>query len=120
MMNDDGYAGPFGSEPAQNPRLAAVGMNEIRFVGAKNLFEPAQGQPVFQRMNRPDELGNDFQQFGNGRNFRRQRTFRAEGRTGNQSDLNAGDPAQAEHGSDGIFLRASDDESRDDVTDAHD
>ena len=46
-----------------------------------------------------------------------QRTFRAGGRAGNQTDFDAVFLAQAEDGGDGVFLRAADDEPGDDVGD---
>ncbi len=58
-VDDDGNTGASGGEPAENARLAAVGVDDVRFLFAQDFFKLSQREPVFERMNRPDEFGND-------------------------------------------------------------
>ncbi len=107
----------FAASRAENARLAAVRVDEIRLLFAQDFFQFAERDEIFQRMNRADEFGNNGKQPGNFRRFSFQRTFRAGGRAGNQFHFDAGLLAQAEDGGDGVFLGAADNEPGDDVGD---
>ena len=136
-VDDDGHPGAPGGEPAKDSRLAAVRVDDVRPLGAQNFFKLPQCEPILQRMDGPDEFGNDDKAWSSA--FRRQAAgnrlkaglqtaFRANGRAGDQTDFDGAGTrgraaraplAQAENGGDGIFLRAADDEPRDDVNDTH-
>lgn len=117
MVNNDWNARAFGREAAENARLAAVSMDDVRFLPAQDFFQPAEREKIFQRMHRADEFGNDGKQAGYFRRFIFERTFRAGGRAGNQVHLDAGLLAQAKNGGDGVFLGTADNEPGDDVGD---
>ena len=117
MVNNDWNARAFGREAAENARLAAVSMDDVRFLPAQDFFQPAEREKIFQRMHRPDEFGNHRQEAWVFRCNGFQRTFWAGRWSGNQFDFDAGLMAQAEDSGDGVFLGAADDEPRDDVGD---
>ena len=70
-------------------------------------------------MNRADERGHTREDIRQVREFRFERAFGTGRRAGEQMDFDAGFLAQAEHGGDGVFLSAADDQPGDDVRDAH-
>ena len=107
---------------ARRPRIPALPLWVWTMSGfcLRRIFvEPAQREPILQRMNRADEFGDASENSGRAGEFGFQRTFGAGGRAGNQIDFDAGFLAQAEDGGDGVFLRAADDQPGDDVGDAH-
>ena len=58
-VDDERDAGAFGGEPAEDSRLAAVGVDDVGFLFAENLFQSAQREKILQRMNGADQFGND-------------------------------------------------------------
>ena len=108
---------------ASRPRMPALPLCVWTMSGfcSRRIFSSLRKrEQIFQRMNGPDEFGNDGEQFRRiFEDFGFQRAFRAGGRAGNQIDFDAGFLAQAEDGGDGVFLRAADDQPGDDVGDAH-
>ena len=114
-VDDDGHARAFGGEPAENSRLAAVGVDDVGFLFAKNLFEFSQRVKVLERMNGRTSSGTIESISGALENCGFQRTFSAGGRAGNQIHFDAGFCAQAEDGGNGVFLGAADNEPGDDV-----
>lgn len=58
-MNDDGHARASRGEASKNPGFAAVGVDDVRFLFAKDFFQAMQCEPIIQRMNRADEFGNN-------------------------------------------------------------
>src|SRR5882724_426891 len=118
-MDDNRNAGASGGEASKNSRLAAVRVDDVRFLSAQNFFQFSQREKIFQRMNGTDKFGNNGKQTRNFFDVRLKRTFRAKGRAGNQVHFDAGFLAQAQDGGDGVFLGAADDEPGDDVSDAH-
>ena len=119
VMDDDRHAGTPGRKAAQDSRLAAVGVDDVRFLLAEDIFQPSQRQPVFQRVNRPDEFGHASEDFGRSGELRLQRTFGSGGGSGKQINFEAGFLTQAKDGSHGVFLGPADDQPGDDVRDAH-
>ena len=75
-------------EAAQDSRFAAVGMDDVGFLFAQELFKFSERDNIFQRMNRSDEFGGNGEVFCGciGELFLRnsfQRAFRAGAGTGN-------------------------------------
>jgi hypothetical protein len=119
VMDDDGHAGAPGGQPAENARLAAVRVDNIRFLLAQDFFELSKGDEIFQRLNRADEFGNAGEQSGDFGRLHFSEPSGPIGRAGNQLHFDAGFCAQPQDGGQGVFLRAADDEPGDDVGDAH-
>ncbi len=116
-MDDDGHAGAFCRQPAKNSGLAAVCVNHVRCLIAEDGFQFSQCKEILQRVYRADEFGNYREQ---PRNYfslplRVNLPGRSSGRK--EVDFDAGFLAEAQNGGDGIFLRAADDEPRDDMCD---
>ena len=55
VVDDHRHARAPGREAAENSRLAAVGVDDVRLLFAQDFFKLPQREPVFQRMNRADE-----------------------------------------------------------------
>ena len=117
-VDDDRDPGLPRREPAQDPGLAAVGVDEVGALLAEYRHEPAVGEPIGPRPHRPDQLGHPREATGGG-HHRFKGPFASGGRAGDQVDLEAGLRAQPEDGRDGVLLGAADDQPRDDVGDAH-
>jgi hypothetical protein len=118
-MDDDGNLCAPGGEATENTSFATVGMDNMRFLFPQDFFQFAEGDEIFQRVNRADEFGNQCEQSGVFFNFRLQRAFRAGRWSGNQADFDAGFLAQTQDGGDRILLCPANDEPRNDVRDAH-
>ena len=93
-------------------------VNDVGTVTAELRDEAPVGRPVRPRAHRADEFRKDRQTAGTLRE-RLQRTFRAFGRPGDEIDLETRLGPQAQHGCDGVLLRAPDDQPGDDMGDAH-
>ena len=126
VMDDDRHARAFSGESSEYSRLAAVRVDDVGLLRAQDFFQFPQRDEIFQRMHGTDEFGNDCQSRVEGRGSRAgedfsrfvfQRAFGANRRAGNQFHLDIGFLTQAEDGGEGVFLRAADDEPRDDVGD---
>ena len=63
-VDDNWHTRAFRRETAKDSGLAAVGVNDVRFLFAKKVFQFPQREKIFQRMNRADEFGNNFEQRG--------------------------------------------------------
>lgn len=122
-MGDNRHAGAFRGKPPQDSRLAAVGVDKVRFLFLQDGFQLSQRHPVLLRMDGTDQFGNSDKIFGrSGKDFARhvfERAFRADGRAGNQIYLKVWLLAQGANRGEGVFLRAADDETGYDVGDAH-
>ena len=60
VMNYFWNARAFRREASENPRLAAVGVDQIRFLLAQNFFQFAERDEIFQRMDGADEFGDEL------------------------------------------------------------
>ena len=87
VVDDDRHARAPGREPAEDSRLAAVGVDDVGLLFAQDFFKLPQREPVFQRMNRTDEFRNARENFRRAREFGFQRTFRAGRRAGDANGL---------------------------------
>ena len=119
MVNDVRYAGATGGHAAKDTRLAAVGVDNVRFLRAQERYQLSQREEVFQRMHGPDQFGHNGQQAGNPGGGGFQGTFRSDGRPRDQLDFEPGLLAQAVDGGQGVFLGAAHNEPGDEVGDAH-
>ena len=125
-VDDDRHAGAPGGQAAQDARLAAVRVDDVRRC-ARRIFSSRRSASNPSRMDRPDEFGNDDKAWSSASGGRLPET--AEVGIPKPSgpvvgpeikvDFDAGFLPQTEDGGDGVFLRAADDEPRDDVGDAH-
>ena len=61
VMEDERHAGAPGRDSSENARLAAVGMNEVGLLFAKDFFQFSERDEIFQRMNGADQFGDDGQ-----------------------------------------------------------
>lgn len=118
-VDDDRHAGARGGEASEDAGFAAVGVNDVRPGAAENFGELPQRACVLPGMNGADEFGQHGEQTGIFRETIFERTFRAGGWTGDEIDFEAGLFLQSEDGGDGVFLRTADDQTGDDVSDAH-
>jgi hypothetical protein len=60
-MNDNRNTGAPGGKTPENPGLAAVGVNEVRFMFAENFFELFQRAKILKRMDWADKIWNNRQ-----------------------------------------------------------
>lgn len=118
-VNHDWNAGALGGQTPENPRFAAVSVDDVRFLFAENFFELFERAMVLNRPHRADQFGHHCHQAGNGGYFSFHRAFGSGGWAGNQPDFDPGISSQSHDGGDGILLRAADDQPRNDVNDPH-
>ena len=60
VMNYFGNAHASGREASEDSRLAAVGVDQIRFLFAQDFFQFAEGDEIFQRVDGADEFGDEL------------------------------------------------------------
>src|SRR5581483_11854521 len=56
-MDNDGHARLSRRKPANNPRFAAVGVNDVRMLPQKDLAQSAQGSPICPRPDGAHQFG---------------------------------------------------------------
>jgi len=108
-MHNDRDTGARGRHAPKDSGFAAVGVDNIGALSAKNRFEAAPRQVVIQRVDRSDERRFEPQHARRREKERLQRAFRPQGGARNQIDLEARFFAQTKNRRNGIFLRAADD-----------
>jgi hypothetical protein len=118
-MDDHWNSGTVGGDTAQDSGLAAVGVHDVGAAGAEKARELAGGAQIEQGMDGPDERRDNGEEVRLGGNERFHGTFGAGGGAGDDIDLKIGLFAKAQDGSNRVFLRATDDEARDYVRNAH-
>lgn len=118
-VNDGWDVGePCGQTP-QHTGLSAVGVNDVRFLFAEQQREMAQRQRIVPWANGSDKFRDDGEQVGTVCEERFKRTFGASGWAADEVAIHSVAFAKAEHTCHGVFLRTANNQSRDDMRDAH-
>ncbi len=107
------------STTADDAGFAAVRVDDIGSVRADEAREGDQGPEVGERLDGADEIGNDGEQTREGVDEGFEGAFGAGGGAADEPDGEIGFEAETQDGRDGVFLGAADDQSRDDMEDAH-
>jgi hypothetical protein len=118
-VNNDGDTGTGSGEAAEDSSFAAVGMDNIWAIVAKDGLEVAQGEPVIQWMDGTDKMRFEAQETGQRVKERFEGTFRPARGARNETDLETLLLPEAKDGGNGIFLSAADDQPGDDMGDPH-
>ncbi len=119
VMNNDGNFRARGGHATEHPGFATVRVDDVGALLFQQARELSQREEIFPRMHRANERRNEGQQSGDSCDATLQRAFRTGRRPRYEAHFGIGFFAQAEHGGDGVFLGAADNESGDDVGDAH-
>ena len=118
-VNNGWHPGPRGGESSENTGLAAVRVDQVGSLRPKQFREFAQRDEIIPRMNGTDEFRENGQGVGSGVKFRFKRAFRAGGGAGDKIDFKTRFRPQTQDGGDGVLLRATNDQPRNDMRDAH-
>ena len=113
------HAGSLCCQTPDEASFAAVRVHYVWLERRKRALELPVGEPVAQRMNGPDEIGDAVKESVDFLDEGLERAFRAGGGTAVKPDIDARFFVKAEDGGGGVFLRAANNEAGDDMRDAH-
>ena len=118
-VNNQGHARQMRRPPPQKPSLAAMGMDKIRARLPKESAQPQQGDEISEGSDRTDQRREEGQGLGAMTKSRFQAAFHGGARPAHELNLAVGKSAQPQHRGDGVFLRAANDQTCDDMDDTH-
>ena len=118
-VENDRNPGAGSSQPAQDARFAAVGVDQLRLPGAKQSRELLPGPCVFPGVERTHEFGHDGEQGRAASESGFQRALRASRRARNQINFQAGLLPETQDGGNGVLLGTPHNQTRDDMCDPH-